>query len=69
MGVQVSLGTDVAEGSDRHRVLGAQRARALQDTIDERLPDASKLELFGRRPRAGWTVWGNDTERLAEWGR
>ena len=58
--------TSIIPGSRREH---SRKPEWVQDTIDERLPDASKLELFGRRPRAGWTVWGNDTERLAEWGR
>lgn len=51
-------------------VPGAQREHSrkpewVQDTVDRRLPDARKLELFGRRPRPGWTVWGNQTEKFA----
>lgn len=47
---------------------GAQREHSrkpewVADQIDARLPDASKVELFGRRQRAGWTVWGNDAEK------
>lgn len=33
-----------------------------QEVVDRRLPSARKLELFARRPRAGWSVWGNQTE-------
>ena len=29
----------------------------------ERLYPGPRLELFARRPRAGWTVWGNEIER------
>jgi N6-adenosine-specific RNA methylase IME4 len=28
--------------------------------IEEYFPNASRIELFARRPRAGWTVWGNE---------
>jgi N6-adenosine-specific RNA methylase IME4 len=28
----------------------------------ERLVDGPYLEMFGRRPRDGWTVWGNEVE-------
>jgi N6-adenosine-specific RNA methylase IME4 len=38
------------------------------DTLFERIERRSsgpKLEMFGRRPREGWTVWGND-EALKE---
>ena len=37
----------------------------LQDRIDAVWPDASKLELFGRRERPGWTAWGNDVGRFS----
>lgn len=36
----------------------------VQDQIDARLPEARKLELFARRPRAGWTVFGNQTDKF-----
>jgi hypothetical protein len=26
-------------------------------------PDLPKIELFARRPREGWTTWGNEIER------
>jgi N6-adenosine-specific RNA methylase IME4 len=46
---------------------GAQREHSRkpewpQEVVDRRLPGARKLELFARRPRAGWSVWGNQTE-------
>jgi N6-adenosine-specific RNA methylase IME4 len=28
--------------------------------------DGPRLELFARAPRAGWTVWGNQTDKFAE---
>lgn len=30
--------------------------------IERLYPDARKLELFARRPRDGWSVWGNEVE-------
>lgn len=36
----------------------------LQDVIDEKLPDARKLELFARQQRPGWKSWGNETEKF-----
>lgn len=49
---------------------GAQREHSRkpewpQEQIDARLPEARKLELFARRPRAGWVVWGNQTDKFA----
>lgn len=35
-----------------------------QEQIDRRLPDTRRLELFARRPREGWTVWGNETTKF-----
>ena len=35
----------------------------------ETLFDGPYLELFARAPRAGWTVWGNQTDRFAEAAR
>ena len=30
------------------------------------MPEAKRLELFSRQQRAGWTVWGNQTEKYEE---
>lgn len=32
----------------------------------ERLVEGPYLELFARSPRAGWTVWGNETSKFTE---
>lgn len=29
-------------------------------------PNARRLELFARKPRAGWTVWGDEINKFAE---
>lgn len=50
----------------RSSVISEQRTRhsakpeALQDWVDTAYPKAKKLELFARRKRKGWTVWGNE---------
>lgn len=31
-------------------------------SIDEMYPNAKKIELFARRPREGWHVWGNEVD-------
>ena len=36
------------------------KPEALQDTIDSQWPDKTKIELFARRSRPGWSVWGNE---------
>ena len=35
-------------------------------TLIESVSDGPRLELFARRPREGWTVWGNEVEANAE---
>jgi len=42
----------------------SRKPEALQDRIDEVWPDAAKLEMFARRARPGWTVWGNQTDKF-----
>ena len=32
------------------------------DYIDKFWPDGNRIELFARRARAGWDVWGNEVE-------
>lgn len=46
----------------------SRKPEALQDRIDAIWPGARKLEMFARRARAGWTVWGNDTGRFGPSG-
>lgn len=36
------------------------KPEALQDKLDRYYPNARKLELFARRLRPGWDVWGDD---------
>ena len=36
----------------------------LVEAIDARLASYRRLELFARRPRAGWTVFGNQTDKF-----
>ena len=41
----------------------SQKPEAFQDMI-ETVSDGPRLELFARRPREGWTVWGNEVETV-----
>ena len=41
------------------------KPEAVQDRIDRMYPYASKLELFGRRQRPGWVVWGNESDKFS----
>lgn len=38
----------------------SEKPETVQDRIDLLYPDARKLELFARRPRAGWDCWGDE---------
>ena len=42
----------------------SQKPEAFQDMI-ETVSDGPRLELFARRARPGWTVWGNEVEANA----
>ena len=53
--------TSIIPGKTRDH---SRKPEWVQETVDARFPDARKLELFARRPRHGWTVWGNETEKF-----
>lgn len=55
--------TSIIPGKAREH---SRKPEWVQDQIDARLPHLSKVELFGRRQRAGWTVWGAETEKFSE---
>jgi N6-adenosine-specific RNA methylase IME4 len=38
----------------------SQKPEIFARMIEEYFPTASRIELFARLPRAGWTVWGNE---------
>ncbi|RMC33742.1 MT-A70 family methyltransferase [Paracoccus alkanivorans] len=57
--------TSIIPGEQRGH---SRKPEWVQDVIDERLPDSRKLEMFARRPRGGWTVWGNEVEKFQEVG-
>lgn len=51
-------------------ILGMQREHSrkpdwVQDVVDARLPDVSKLEMFARKQRPGWLAWGNEVGKFA----
>ena len=47
---------------------GAHSAKpeAMQDAIEAMYPAARKVELFARRARLGWTIWGNEAPQEAD---
>jgi N6-adenosine-specific RNA methylase IME4 len=38
----------------------SRKPDAIHESINTLYPDATKLELFARRPYQGWDVWGNE---------
>lgn len=44
----------------------SRKPEALQDRIDQVWPTAAKAEMFARRQRAGWAVWGNEVGKFRE---
>lgn len=38
----------------------SQKPTIVHERIDQLYPEASKIELFARRPYPGWQVWGNE---------
>lgn len=55
----------IIEGGQREH---SRKPEALQDRIDEVWPSARKLEMFARRPREGWDVFGNQTGKFEALG-
>ena len=53
--------TSIIEGAQREH---SRKPEWVHQHIDDRLPCTRKLELFGRRQRDGWTVWGNQSDRF-----
>ena len=42
----------------------SRKPEYVQDMIDLMYPNAKKIELFARRLREGWDVWGNETTKF-----
>ena len=42
------------------RVQHSQKPEKLYSIIEKMYPDRTKIELFSRRQRAGWDMWGNE---------
>jgi site-specific DNA-methyltransferase (adenine-specific) len=40
----------------------SRKPESMQDAIERLFPDGPRLELFARRPRDGWSVWGDRIE-------
>lgn len=59
------LNADVRQGIIEPRREHSRKPDCVHSRI-ERLVAGPYLELFARAPRAGWDVWGNQTDRFAE---
>ena len=44
------------------RAKHSEKPAAVQAWIEQAFPGESKIELFARKPRDGWAVWGNEVE-------
>lgn len=55
------FGDSVITGQQREH---SRKPDAVQQILDQRLPFARKVELFGRSQRPGWHVWGNQIDRF-----
>lgn len=53
--------TSIIPGARREH---SRKPEWVPEILDARLPEARKLELFARRQRPGWTVWGNETGKF-----
>ena len=53
------FGDSVITGQQREH---SRKPEALQNQIDIIWPHTRKLEMFARRARPGWTVWGNQID-------
>ena len=53
--------TSIIPGTQREH---SRKPEWVQDQVDARLPDMAKLEMFGRRQRDEWAVWGNDSDKF-----
>jgi N6-adenosine-specific RNA methylase IME4 len=42
------------------------KPEAFAEMIEEMFPDVPCVEMFARRPRLGWDVWGNEALEMAE---
>jgi N6-adenosine-specific RNA methylase IME4 len=59
------LNADVRQGIIAPRREHSRKPDGIHERI-ERLVAGPYLELFARQKRAGWTVWGNQTDKFAE---
>ena len=57
--------TDVRQAIIEPRREHSRKPDCVHERI-ERLVEGPYLELFARRRRAGWTVWGNETDKFSE---
>lgn len=54
--------TSIIPGSQRDH---SRKPEWPQEIVDQRFPHMRKLELNARRPRKGWAVWGNETNKFS----
>lgn len=42
----------------------SRKPDTVQERIERMYPNAKRLEMFGRRQKPGWIVWGNDVNKF-----
>ena len=55
-------GTQWASTVEAKRGKHSEKPERFYDLIESYYPDLSKIELNARKPRDGWTAWGNEAE-------
>jgi len=50
------------------RLEHSEKPAGFYEMVEEMFPNGNLLELFGRRERLGWTVWGNEVPAQASTG-
>lgn len=70
VGVRGKNARTLQQGRTKENIISAQKREHScksdeQDSLIEGSSSRSRLELFSRGPRVGWTVWGNQADAYA----
>jgi N6-adenosine-specific RNA methylase IME4 len=58
-------GTQPSQVIEAPRVRHSEKPEAVAAIIEQLFPNTPKIELFARRVRVGWDVWGNEVAEAA----
>lgn len=56
--------TNVRQYFEERKRQHSRKPEYVQDMIEQMYPDARRLEMFARRSRPGWDVWGNEVDKF-----